>query len=84
MDENRKKAHLNYAKQFKRRVLHSEPEFRTLKSLSFLEDSYYAYWNEESGEHIDRFRKILSEQSIPYSRKDQLRNIPLRKKIKNL
>jgi hypothetical protein len=57
-------------REIKDRALAPEPPFATLESLAYLEDAFFSYWNEASGEHIERFWRLLREQGLPFRRRD--------------
>ena len=67
----------------KRMVLAPEPPFANLRSLAYLEDEFLTYWNEASGEHIERFWQLVAERDLPFRRKDVVREALSRGRINN-
>ena len=66
-----------------RMVLAPEPPFANLRSLAYLEDEFLTYWNEASGEHIERFWQLVAERDLPFRRKDVVREALSRGRINN-
>jgi len=62
-------------------ALAPEPPFANLRSLAYLEDAFFTYWNEASGEHIERFWQLLAERDLPFERKDIVRGVLSRGRI---
>lgn len=65
----------------KKMVLAPEPPFATLRSLAYLEDEFFAYWNEARGEHVERFWQLMAERGLPFRRKDVVRAVLNRGRI---
>jgi hypothetical protein len=67
---------------FKRPAIEPEPVFATLKSLAYLEDAFFTYWNEASGEHVERFWERVAKRGLPFERKHLVREVLARGRIR--
>jgi len=67
---------------FKVPALAPEPAFATLKSLAYLENAFFTYWNEASGEHVERFWQRVAERGLPFQREDLVREVLSRGRIR--
>jgi hypothetical protein len=67
----------------KDKALTPEPPFASLESLAYLEDAFFTYWNEASGEHIERFWQLVAERGLPFQRRDVVREVLNRGRIKD-
>ena len=67
---------------YKAPALAPEPVFATLKSLAYLEGAFFTYWNEASGEHVERFWQHVAERGLPFQRRDLVREALSRGRIK--
>ena len=72
----------NWETLYKTSALAPEPAFATLKSLAYLEDAFFTYWNETSGEHIERFWQRVTERDLPFQRRDLVREVLSRGRIR--
>jgi hypothetical protein len=68
---------------WKEQALAPEPPFANLRSLAYLEDAFFTYWNETSGEHIERFWQRVTERGLPFQRRDVVGEILSRGRINN-
>jgi hypothetical protein len=68
---------------FRTPALTPEPAFATLKSLTYLEDAFFTYWNEASGAHVERFWQQVAERGLPFQRKELVREVLARGRIRN-
>lgn len=75
---------LNFGIECKRLALNPEPQFRKVESLKFLENDYLTYWNESDGEHIEQFWKQVYHAEIDFERKDTIRIVLKRGRIKDI
>jgi hypothetical protein len=66
---------------WKEQALTPEPLFANLRSLAYLEDAFFTYWNEASGEHIERFWQRVRERGLPFQRRDVVGEILSRGRI---
>ena len=69
--------------EWKKMALAPEPPFASLQSLAYLEDAFFTYWNEASGEHIERFWQRVTAGGLPFERKDVVRDVLSRGRIRN-
>lgn len=72
---------VGFARERKAMVLTPEPPFANLRSLAYLEDEFFTYWNEAGGEHVERFWQLVVERSLPFQRKDVVRTVLTRGRI---
>lgn len=72
----------DWATLYRKPAVQPEPPFANLKSLAYLEDAFLTYWNEASGEHIERFWQCVAERGLPFQRKDLAREILARGRIR--
>ena len=72
---------VEFALERKKMVLAPEPPFANLRSLAYLEDEFLTYWNEASGEHVERFWQLVAERGLPFQRKDVVRTVLCRGRI---
>ncbi len=82
MATDHKELHMKFLNDLKNIVIYPEEKNQNLKSLSYLEDSFLTFWNESFGEDVELFWKKLSDKSIPYERKDIIKEVLKNKKIK--
>ncbi len=78
-----KKAMLNFGNTTKNDALNPEPEFRKIASLKYLENDFLTYWNEAKGNDIEIFWKEIYNNGIGFERKDTIKLVLKRNKIKN-
>lgn len=71
-----------WVKGLARRALEPEPAFANLKSLAFLEDAFFTFWNESTGAHVRRFWHSIAERGLPFERKDIVGDVLLRGRIR--
>lgn len=67
----------------KNKAINPEPQFANTKSLKYIIDEVFTYFQEASGETVNVFWKRINENELPYKRKNKLAKIFKRKKIKN-
>lgn len=72
---------VEFARERKKMVLTPEPPFANLRSLAHLENEFFTYWNEASGEHVERFWQLVAERGFPFQRKDVVRAVLTRGRI---
>lgn len=72
---------VEFARERKTMVLAPESPFANLRSLAYLEDEFFAYWNEARGEHVERFWQRMAERGLPFRRKDVVRAVLSRGRI---
>jgi hypothetical protein len=74
---------VNRMNELKNKALNPNPEFRKISSLKYLEDAFFIFFNEGSGDTIEAFWKKLKEENLPFKRENKLKKILNRKKIAN-
>lgn len=70
-------------REWKENALNPDPPFRNLKSLQFLVDSVFTFFNEGNGPTVELFWKKLKEVELDYPREDRLGKVLKRDKIKS-
>jgi hypothetical protein len=68
---------------WKEQALAPEPPFANLRSLAYLEDAFFTYWNEASGEHVERFWRRVTDRGLPFQRRDVVGEVLSRGRINN-
>jgi hypothetical protein len=68
---------------FKNRAENPEPQFRNLKSLSYVINDVFIYFQEGSGDTVNAFWDKVKELNLPFKRENKLAKILKRKKINN-
>ncbi|WP_306354219.1 hypothetical protein [Flavobacterium sp. '19STA2R22 D10 B1'] len=69
--------------EYKEYTLNPLPKFSNLKSLSYNIEGVFTFFQEGSGETVDKFWEKIKELGLPYKRENKLAKILKRKKIKN-
>ena len=82
--KDERNAHFTFIEQTRELLLNPEPQYENSKSLEFVENAILTYWNEASGPHIENFWATLEKESISFIRRDVIREVLNRKKIKNI
>jgi hypothetical protein len=67
----------------KQMALHPELGFESLESLAFLETAFFTYWYEGAEPHVDEFWKLVAQHGLPYKRRDPVRDIIRRGRIRS-
>lgn len=70
--------------EYKHNALYPDPQFRTLASLKYINDSFFSYYQEGAGKTVDLFWQEVKAQGLPYKRENRLKKILERKKIKSV
>jgi hypothetical protein len=71
------------ALEHKRMALEPELPFANLRSLAYLEDAFFTYWNEASGPHVELFWQRVEALGLPFQRRDAVREVLRRGSINN-
>ena len=74
---------INTYSEFKNNAENPEPQFHNLKSLSYKINDVFIYFQEGSGDAVDKFWDKIKEVNLPYKRENKLGKILKRKKINN-
>jgi hypothetical protein len=69
--------------EFKKRIEDAEPQFKNLKSLSYVENDIFIYFQEGSGQAVTEFWTKIKEHTLPFKRVNKLVKILKRRKINN-
>ena len=83
MEISLKKAMLSFGNTTKKDALNPLPEFKKIASIKCLENDFLIYWNETKGEDVERFWKEIYDNEIGFERKDTIKLVLKRNKIKN-
>jgi len=79
---NEREAMVKSTLEWKEMALAPRPGLATNRSLAYLEQAFFTYWNEASGKHVDRFWRLVAERGLPFERKDAVRDVLVRGRIK--
>lgn len=63
-------------------ALDPEPPFANLKSLAYLEDAFFTFWNESSGAHVEPFWAAIAQRELPFQRKEVIGEVLRRGRIR--
>ena len=74
---------INTYNSWKEDALSPEPKYKNVKSLSYVVDSAFTWFDEGSGEGVDYFWENIKLANLPYKRKNKLASVLKRQKIKN-
>ncbi|MBP1223635.1 hypothetical protein [Flavobacterium sp. 1355] len=69
--------------EFKNRIENAEAQYKNLKSLSYVENDLFTYFQEGNGKAVNEFWIKVREHNLPFKRINKLPKILKRKKIKN-
>jgi hypothetical protein len=67
----------------KKTALEPKPAFANLRSLSYTENDIFTHWNESGGPDVERFWQLIKERGLPFERRDKIREILNRGRIRN-
>jgi hypothetical protein len=84
LSEKEKQDYLSGSLDMQNVISNLEEKYKNKKSLAYLEDNFYTYWNESIGKYVEEFWKSLSNNNIGYKRKDILNDTLKRGRIKNI
>jgi len=84
LSEDRRSRMLQWGQQVKHMALNPEPQFKRLASLKYLENDFLTYWNEASGPDVERFWLTVGNSGIDFERKDILKAILTRRRIRDI
>lgn len=73
---------INYL-DFKNKAQNPEPQFKNLKSLNYIINDVFIYFQEGTGESVNQFWANINELNLPFTRENKLVKILKRKKINN-
>jgi len=75
---------VNFCNQIKQMALNPEPQFKKVASIKYLENDFLIYWNESTGKEVDKFWTELYKNGIDFDRKDTIKTVLKRGKIKDI
>lgn len=67
----------------KNMALNPEPKYANTKSLSYIINDVFIYFQEGSGDDVNIFWKEIKKAGLPYKRENKMDKIFKRKRIKN-
>lgn len=68
---------------FKKQIIEAEPKFQTLASLKYDIENVFTYFQESSGETVNKFWEKIKEAELPYKRENRIEKLLKRGKIRN-
>ncbi|MBB3696568.1 hypothetical protein KMW28_23945 [Flammeovirga yaeyamensis] len=75
---------INLCNQIKQMALNPEPQFKKVASIKYLENDFLTYWNESADKEVDKFWTELYKNGIDFERKDTIKTVLKRGKIKDI
>ncbi len=75
---------INFCNQVKQMALNPEPQFKKVASIKYLESDFLTYWNESADKEVDEFWTELYKNGIDFERKDIIKTVLKRGKIKDI
>lgn len=82
-DETSIQQAINTYLSFKNSLINPEPRYRNIKSLRYLENDVFTYFQESSGKTVDFFWEQINRWGLDYQRENKLVKIVKREKIRN-
>jgi hypothetical protein len=74
---------INVYTQEKTDVLNPQAKFNNIKSLKYIEEVVFTYFQESSGAAVEHFWKQIRLQKLPYKRQNKMAKILKKHKITN-
>ena len=75
---------INLCNQIKQMALNPEPQFKKVASIKYLENDFLTFWNESTDKEVDTFWIELYKNGIDFERKDTIKTVLKRGKIKDI
>jgi hypothetical protein len=75
---------ISFCNQVKQMALNPEPQFKKVASIKYLENDFLIYWNESADKEVDKFWNELYKNGIDFERKDTIKTVLKRGKIKDI
>jgi len=66
---------INTYNSWKEDALNPEPKYKNVKSLSYVVDSVFIWFDEGSGEGVNYFWENIKLANLPYKRKNKLASV---------
>jgi hypothetical protein len=82
-DENNIQRAINTYMSLKNSLIDPEPRYKNTKSLSYLENDVFTYFQEGSGKTVDFFWAQIKSSGLHYRRENKLARVIKRGKIRN-
>lgn len=86
--ETKKKYHpeqdISHEQGLKQMAENAEPPFKSIRSLKYLEEALFTYYNEAQGEDVNYFWSLIKSNKLPYERENKLEKILTKNKISNI
>jgi len=83
VSDERKDLHIKHMEQMKQLAENPQKETANFRSLAYIEEAILTYWMEGYGTDFDAFWSEISTRGLGYKRKNILRDVLQRKRIKN-
>ncbi|NQX92926.1 MAG: hypothetical protein HRT74_12535 [Flavobacteriales bacterium] len=75
---------IKWGSEMKHMALKPAPPFNKVASLKYIENDFLIYWNEGSGPDVELFWKEIYTKGLDFERKDTIRVVLKRQKIKDI
>lgn len=86
--ETKKKYHpeqdISHEQGLKQMAENAKPPFKSIRSLKYLEEALFTYYNEGHGKDVNYFWSLIKSNSLPYERENKLEKILTKNKISNI
>lgn len=84
LDEKTREHFIKWGRELKQMALNPQPPFNKVVSLKYLENDFLTFWNEEQGQDVDEFWTEVYKSGLAFERKDTIRTVLNRKRIKDI
>lgn len=84
IDERTREHFIKWGREMKFMALNPEPPFNKIVSLKYIENDFFIYWNEAAGQDVEQFWKEVFANGLGFERKDTIRTVLKRKRIKDI
>src|SRR5689334_1381378 len=82
-DENNINQIINFYLMWRNSTINAEPKYRNLRSLQYVIEDAFTYFQESSGKTVDFFWDEIAKNNLPYKRENKVKKILKRGKINN-
>ena len=84
LDDKTREHFIKWGREMKQMALNPRLPFNKVVSLKYLESDFLSFWNEEQGEDVDEFWTEVYKSGLAFERKDTIRTVLNRKRIKDI
>ena len=84
IDQETREYFVKWGREMKDMALNPKPPFNKIVSLKHIENDFLIYWNETNGQDVEQFWKEIFLNGLSFERKDTIRTVLKRKRIKDI